>query len=491
MFVSRRSCAISMAATLFMALGASGDSDLWYEMKLAGSPAGWSHMIDHVEGDQRKVMNETAFRLRRAGVEVAMTIQIEWVESVDGTPVSMTSRQDMGVQQMTTIWTFEGDSIKIATEQDGRRNETTVAAPTVPWLTPGALQEVFKRDAKAGKKEINLSTLAPDFGPEPVAMTYTYTGTDRITIDGKEQEVTVWSMTMEKLPFPSVMKYSSDWTLLANEMKAPFGQIDMILSSRSEAMNSVEGEGPELMLNLMIRPDKPIPDWLSAKKGRFRLHAKDGAMPKLPSAGYQRIEPTAKAGTVVQVMDLDAPSVASKEELENPQYTGSSGMVDTRDATIRELVAQALHDAGSDKAERAEAMRAFVHRWISIKNYRTAFASASETARNRTGDCSEHGVLLAAMLRIDGIPSRLATGLVYFQPEGDKGEGVYGWHMWTQAIIDDHWIDLDATLPVPFTIGHVLADTSSLSDETGIGDQYNLLALLGNMEIDVIEVDAK
>ena len=160
-------------------------------------------------------------------------------------------------------------------------------------------------------------------------------------------------------------------------------------------------------------------------------------MPKLPSAGYQRIEPTAKAGTVVQVMDLDAPSVASKEELENPQYTGSSGMVDTRDATIRELVAQALHDAGSDKAERAEAMRAFVHRWISIKNYRTAFASASETARNRTGDCSEHGVLLAAMLRIDGIPSRLATGLVYFQPEGDKGEGVYGWHMWTQAIIDD------------------------------------------------------
>lgn len=480
-----------MAATLFMALGASGESDLWYEMKLAGSPAGWSHMIDHADGDRRQIMNETAFRISRAGVEVAMTIQVDWIESLDGTPVSMTSRQDLGVQQMTTIWTFEGDSIKIATEQDGRRNETIVAAPVDPWMSPGALQDAFKRQAQAGKKEIILATLAPDFGPEPVSMTYTFTGTERITHDDKEQEVTVWSMTMEKLPFPSTMKYSSDWTLLANEMKAPFGQIDMNLSSRSKAMNSVQGKGPELMLNLMIRPDKPIPDWLSAKKGRFRLHAKEGAMPDLPSAGYQRIEPTAEDGTVVQVMNLGTPSVATKEDLENPQYTGSSGMVDTRDATIHELVEKALRDAGPGKTERAEAMRAFVHRWISIKNYRTAFASASETARNRTGDCSEHGVLLAAMLRVDGIPSRLATGLVYFQPEGDKGEGVYGWHMWTQAIVDDHWIDLDATLPVPFTIGHVLADTSSLSDESGIGDQYNLLALLGNMEIDVLEVDAK
>ena len=79
----------------------------------------------------------------------------------------------------------------------------------------------------------------------------------------------------------------------------------------------------------------------------------------------------------------------------------------------------------------------------------------------------------------------VATGLVY----ENGGPSVYGWHMWTQAIVDGHWIDLDATMPVPFTIGHVLVDTSSLADDTGIGDQYNMLALIGNMEIDVLEVD--
>jgi transglutaminase-like putative cysteine protease len=190
-------------------------------------------------------------------------------------------------------------------------------------------------------------------------------------------------------------------------------------------------------------------------------------------------------------MNLAKPSLATKEDLENPEYLDASGMVDSNDQKIHELVTKAIKDAGDSPAEKAEAMRAFVHTWISLKNYGTAFASASETARNRTGDCSEHGVLLAAMLRSNGIPSRLATGLVYFQLEEEKGTGVYGWHMWTQAIIDKHWVDLDATLPVPFTVGHVLADTSSLADGTGVSDQWNSLALLGNLKIDVIEVDPK
>tara|TARA_Y100000589_G_scaffold60999_1_gene52061 strand:- start:13868 stop:15334 length:1467 start_codon:yes stop_codon:yes gene_type:complete len=480
----------ALACLAVLGSQASAESDQWFGMTLAGTPAGWSHMVDRVEGDARTTMNETAFRISRAGVEVSMTLQVEWVESRDGTPRSMTSRQDMGVQQMTTLWTFEGDSIRIVTEQDGRRNETVVPTPSTPWLAPGALQDAFRAAAKAGKDTITLTTLSPDFGPEPVSMTYTRLEPETLRIDGVERTASVWSMQMDKLPFPSVSRYASDWTLLSTEMKAPFGQIDMTLSTRERAMAAVRGKGPELMLNLMIRPDRPIPDWLHARTGRFRLRAKDGAMPQLPSAGFQRIESTDEAGAVIQIMDLGSPSKATKEELADPQYRSGSGMIDPDDKAIRDLVDKALVDVGTDAGDRAEALRAFVHRWISIKNYRTAFASASETARNRTGDCSEHGVLLAAMLRSDGIPARVATGLVYFAPE-NGGPSVYGWHMWTQAIVDGHWIDLDATMPVPFTIGHVLVDTSSLADDTGIGDQYNMLALIGNMEIGVLEVDAK
>jgi transglutaminase-like putative cysteine protease len=131
---------------------------------------------------------------------------------------------------------------------------------------------------------------------------------------------------------------------------------------------------------------------------------------------------------------------------------------------------------------RAEAMRDFVRRWIRTKGLSTAFASASETAVNREGDCSEHGVLLAAMLRADGIPSRVASGLVWID-----WANAFGWHMWTQALIDGHWIDLDATLDQTYSAGHVLVSTSSLADGDGQGQLVGLLGLLGNIDIEVVE----
>jgi transglutaminase-like putative cysteine protease len=86
------------------------------------------------------------------------------------------------------------------------------------------------------------------------------------------------------------------------------------------------------------------------------------------------------------------------------------------------------------------------------------------------------------MLRADNIPSRVATGLVWMD-----GADAFGWHMWTQALINGAWIDLDATLPMTYSPGHVLVATSPLSDGWGQSDLVGLLGLLGNVQIDVIE----
>ena len=161
-------------------------------------------------------------------------------------------------------------------------------------------------------------------------------------------------------------------------------------------------------------------------------------------------------------------------------------MINGDDELVGELTGRALKNAGEDKTERAEAMRKFVNRYINQKGLATAFATASETARTRAGDCSEHAVLLCALLRADDIPSRVATGLIYadrFAGERD----IFGWHMWSQALIDGKWIDLDATLPVPYDATHILCSTSSLAD--GTGELSALMMMMGNLEIEVVEVD--
>lgn len=86
----------------------------------------------------------------------------------------------------------------------------------------------------------------------------------------------------------------------------------------------------------------------------------------------------------------------------------------------------------------AEKLSHWVYRNIQEKNLATGFASACETLRTRTGDCTEHSLLLAALARAVGIPARVISGLVYV-----TGNFVY--HMWVE-VFTGAWQPLDPSL---------------------------------------------
>lgn len=77
-----------------------------------------------------------------------------------------------------------------------------------------------------------------------------------------------------------------------------------------------------------------------------------------------------------------------------------------------------------------------VYRMLKKKNT-TTFSSAVETLRSGFGDCGEHAVLLAALLRATGIPARVVMGLVYMS----SGKGYY-YHAWVSAYTGK-WIFAD------------------------------------------------
>ena len=81
----------------------------------------------------------------------------------------------------------------------------------------------------------------------------------------------------------------------------------------------------------------------------------------------------------------------------------------------------------------------------------------------RQGDCTEHGVLLAALLRAKNIPARIDVGLVYV-PKTQN----FWYHLWTEAFIDGRWIPLDATQ----VDGGIGADHLTLGRSNLKGFQY-------------------
>ena len=133
-------------------------------------------------------------------------------------------------------------------------------------------------------------------------------------------------------------------------------------------------------------------------------------------------------------------------------------------------------------------LRRAVHRHIRDKSHRIGFTTAGQTVRAREGDCTEHALLLAAALRVHGVPSRLVSGLIW-TPASDPDRGEFVWHMWVQAAIDGGWCDLDPTLDES-TRRHPAYIAVAVSDGTE-GDARReraaILELFGRgLEIDVV-----
>ena len=100
-----------------------------------------------------------------------------------------------------------------------------------------------------------------------------------------------------------------------------------------------------------------------------------------------------------------------------------------------------------------------------------------------------------AMLRQQGIPARVVAGLIYAdQFAGERG--IFGYHMWTQALIERNgskrWVDLDATLPAGNATDatHIAVSVTALADGELQSSMMNLVPLLGRLEIQVNAISA-
>jgi transglutaminase-like putative cysteine protease len=144
-------------------------------------------------------------------------------------------------------------------------------------------------------------------------------------------------------------------------------------------------------------------------------------------------------GNVVN-LEFETPGMLKGDPL--PRHSAPSFVVDFDEQTIAELTtalqgADGVSDSVSDLLE-------FVDEVIRTKSYRRDFDIASQVAKTREGDCTEHAVLLAALARAVGRPSRVVIGILLVETADDVV--AYG-HAWTEIHGDDGWQLADATRP--------------------------------------------
>jgi transglutaminase-like putative cysteine protease len=96
----------------------------------------------------------------------------------------------------------------------------------------------------------------------------------------------------------------------------------------------------------------------------------------------------------------------------------------------------------------------------------------------RRGDCNEHAVLYAALARASGLPTRIASGVVYMPGDGDA-PGAFYYHAWNEV-----W--LGAWVAVDPTFGQFPADATHVKlAEGGLEHDLSLIGVIGRLHLDV------
>ncbi len=172
------------------------------------------------------------------------------------------------------------------------------------------------------------------------------------------------------------------------------------------------------------------------------------------------------------------------------EYLNPSVLVSSNDRAVVDM-ARAAAGAEKEPYKLAGLLCRKVAQEIEYKDLGTAFATAAEVSRKKTGDCTEHGVLLAALGRAVGIPSRVVTGLIYVSDIAGQ-QDVLGFHMWTQFWIAGKWIDLDAAWnQTDVDPTHIALGTHSLQHGS-VGSLISAVMLnMDKLRISIIDSDPK
>jgi len=111
------------------------------------------------------------------------------------------------------------------------------------------------------------------------------------------------------------------------------------------------------------------------------------------------------------------------------------------DSSNPEIVraAQKIVTGAPNQLEMVKRIAKFVYKHVSNKNYNHGNMSASEVLRTKSGDCTEHSALFAALSRAAGIPAKMVYGVVL------NSNGEFFFHNWNEVFADGKWISIDST----------------------------------------------
>lgn len=455
----------------------------WQVIFLGGQRVGYSKSLSRsVHRDGREIFisdSLVAMTIKRFGIGLKITVrQTSEEDAATGKLLKATLVTDNPPGSRTEMsGVADGNEFVMEMKTAGRVTKSRVTLPddvkSPSWqeryleehpLKPGETA-TFKMFSPESAKicEVTLKQLAPE---------------ETKLLDGSKKTLDKTIMLNSITPGVEAIVYSDDGGRV-QKMETNILGMAMYAVSREEALKAIPDTELDIGLDGLLKVEVDDPHHSASVV--YRITATSADPSKLFTDGggqsVRRISDSVAEVTVAREKLPSAPEPAAS-------FIKSSAFLDVEDERVKALAAE-VDSTGRSPKETAASLVKFVYERVKEKTFSVAMGTASEVARDLKGDCTEHAVLLAALLRAKNIPSRVAIGLVYVD-----SVKAFGGHMWTEAYLDGTWVPLDSAFNLAeVRSGHLKMADSDLADAAPapVTEFIKMIHLWSGAKIEVVD----
>ncbi|MBC7817307.1 MAG: transglutaminase domain-containing protein [Planctomycetaceae bacterium] len=472
-------------------------TESWQVIYIGNQRVGYQYGRERVEvRDKRKVIvsdSESHFAIKRFGQELKISTSMRTEETESGDLLRFSfEMKNPPIQNTTTVGVVTGAELELTSTLAGRTDKRRVAWEADAKSPAYPERRLREKPLKEGESQ-SFKVYLPEFGKFS-QVKFAAEGQRPVKLlDGKEESLRRVQVSFSSIPENKSRQFvDAGWRTKVTETDM-LGLVARAYDVPSDvALQAIAGAELDLGVNTLVRINPPILDAHRKKRIVYRISMKEESPERFfVIGGTQQLKRLTEKDKTDHAIELTVttkpiPPVNSRPVRTDDKYLAPTRFLQTRDPAVVEHAERAA-SGETDPSRIATRLEKYVHDKVTKKNFSTAMASAAEVAQRLEGDCTEHAVLLAALLRARKVPSRVAAGLVYVESLNS-----FGGHMWTEAFLAGEWIPLDATLGKG-GIGpaHLKMADSALDEDAPLPVSTFLPAYqaLGKLKIDVLKAE--
>jgi hypothetical protein len=446
---------------------AISERDTWMNIFQNESKIGFSHSRLYNEPTGFRLTEAVQMRINTMGMLQDINLNTETRLNPDFTLRELDFEISSGRFRFRVRGSVNGNILHATTESAGSRRQLDIALKDKPYHFGSIINAIAATDLKPGQRYIFNMFDPASMGQADVIVEVI--GQEIINSSASNQPATKISLSFKGL---SQLAWIDKEGEVVKE-KGLLG-ISLVKTDRKDALDGLAIESVQDLTRAASVASNVLLENVAALKV-LKIKIQGIASQHLQLQGGRQ---TFKG----QVLTVEKESLTDLAPELPPQnlptlekiFLRPSPFIQSDHQRIKDLAHEILsNDAAAPPLIRARKLVDWVHTHIE-KRPVLSLPDALSTLENRVGDCNEHAVLLAALARAAGIPTRLEAGLVYLK-------GRFYYHAWNLMYLGQ-WVTADSVF------GQLPADVSHLRLVSGSSEQQmDLMGVIGKIRLTVLQ----